>query len=45
MPQVVGKRQGFAEILVKAQATADGPGDLRDLQGMGQAGLKNRPRD
>ncbi len=38
--QVVGKADGFDQVLVRAQGPGDGPPDLRHLQGVGQAGAE-----
>ncbi len=35
--QVVAQGNGLCQVLVQAQGPGDGPGDLRDLEGVGQA--------
>ena len=37
MAEIVGQRQRLGEILVEAQQAGDGAGDLRHLQGVGEA--------
>ena len=37
MTEIVGKRDGFGEILIEAQLARHGAGDLRHLQRVGQA--------
>ena len=38
--EVVGERQGFGQVLVEPQAARQGAGDLRHLDGVGQAGAE-----
>ncbi len=38
VPEIVPQRYGFGQILVQGQGTRNCPGNLRDLQGMSQAG-------
>ena len=38
VPEVVGERHRFREVLVEGQRARRGAGDLRDLEGVGQAG-------
>ena len=37
MTDIVRQRQGFRQILAQAQDRRDGPGDLRDLDGVREA--------
>jgi hypothetical protein len=49
MAEVVGERQRLGQVLVEAEGAGERAGDLRDLEGMGQAGavvialVKRRP--
>ena len=38
VPQIVGQRDGFGQILIETQNAGNGPGDLRHFQRMGQPG-------
>ena len=38
MTQIVAQSNGLRQILIQAQRTGNAPGDLGNLQGMGQAG-------
>src|SRR5438270_1989884 len=40
MADVVNQRQGLGQIFVQAKCSGDGPGDLRNLDGVGQAAAK-----
>ena len=37
MAEIVGQRNGFGQIFVGLKRPRDAPGDLRDLQAVGQA--------
>ncbi len=38
MPQVMPKGDGLRQVLIEPQGLGDGPGDLRNLEGVSQAG-------
>jgi hypothetical protein len=37
MAKIVGKPQGFSQVVIEAKASGDGPGDLGHLERMGKA--------